>query len=104
MQFALIHTESVDGFTIRFFAAPEDIDPAGQFHDPQDVADILEGRLARFVAKVTASKLGVELASDYLGGCAYRDVSDFVRESGGYYDDMRNAVIKDARNTINQLK
>ena len=100
---ALINTEIVDGFTVRFYTAPEDLDPVGQFHDPKDVEDIREGRITWFSAVVEASKLGIVLATEYLGGCAYKDPADFVRESGGYYDDMRDTVIRQAREVLRQL-
>jgi hypothetical protein len=55
-----------------------------------------------FCAKVTAHKAGVELADDYLGGCCYASVAEFV-EPGCYYDDMRASVIEQAKAKLAQL-
>ena len=39
-------------------------------------------------------------ASDYLGGCSYKDEKDF-KQPGGYYDDMKSEVY---RMIVEQLK
>ena len=103
-----LHTEEREGFTIRFYAEPEFESPRGQFQnedgsDDEDIIGKIEsGYYDWFCAKVTASKAGVELASDYLGGCCYDTALDFVK-AGGYYDDMISTVIADAKRTIAEL-
>jgi len=101
----LIHSEEREGFEINFYAGEEDCHPRDLFM-PEDVDqivnDINEGNLVWFVAKVTASKKGIELANDYLGGCLYPSYMDFV-EDNFYYADMIDTVIKDARQTIKEL-
>lgn len=103
-----LHTEEFEGFTINFYAEPEYDNPADHFASGNDEWDretcqaINDGRLAWFCAKVTASKAGIELASDYLGGCAYWNASDFI-ETEGYYGDMRANVVAMARNVIAKL-
>ena len=106
-HYELIHEEQSEGFTIRFYAAPEDMHPRDMFDEtvediPQLCRDIDSGRFAWFTAKVTASKNGIELASDYLGGCLYDNVIDFVSEND-YYADMRARVISEAREVIHVL-
>jgi hypothetical protein len=103
----LIHEEQSAGFDIRFYAAPEDMHPRDLF-DPtvEDIdqlcRDIDNGRFVWFIAKVTASKHGIELAADYIGGNLYTDARDFVSEDC-YYADMRARVIDEAKQTIHIL-
>lgn len=99
MHWELIHEESREGFDIHFYAAPETDDPRDHFDDDGETARaIAEGRYEWFVARVTASKHGVELGADYLGGCAYETAGDFV--GPGYYEDMVNEAIAQARNSL----
>jgi hypothetical protein len=103
MHWELIHAEEKDGFMIRFYVAPETQDPVGAFDDDgETAAAIREGRFEWFIAKVTASRNDIELADDYLGGCCYESVRDFVRDDD-YYADMRNQVIAEARAAIKKL-
>lgn len=107
MYQALIHAEYCDGFDIRFYALPEESHPRYSFDDSvDDIADICRkidnGTYVWFVAKVTASKAGVELASDYLGGCLYDSYQQFVTDNG-YYADMKARVIEEAKQTIHVL-
>lgn len=103
MHWELIHAEEKDGFIIRFYAAPETQDPGGAFDDDgETAAAIREGRLEWFIAKVAASRNDIELADDYLGGCCYESVMDFVRDDD-YFADMRNQVIAEARAAIKKL-
>ena len=51
---------------------------------------------------VTASKHGVELGFDCLGGCCYESIEDFVK-SGDYYDDMKAESISEANKTLLKL-
>mgnify|MGYP006266315433 CR=1 FL=1 len=103
----LINEEHADGFTIRFYAAPEDASPRDHFAlDTETEAEIFRkidnGTLAWFMAKVTASKADVELAADYLGCCCYEFVIDFVSDND-YYFDMKARVIDEAKQTIHIL-
>lgn len=103
----LINEKQFDGFTIRFYATPEDTHPRDLF-DPtaEDIdqlcRDIDNGTFHWFTAKVTASKNGIELAADYLGGCLYRNLWDFVSDND-YYADMRERVIAEAKQAIQDL-
>lgn len=106
-HWTLIHTEEVDGFEINFYAAPEDSHPRDSFDDSVDDIDeicrkIDNGFYAWFIAKVTASKAGIELASDYLGACLYESCQQFVTENA-YYADMKERVIEEAKQTIHIL-
>lgn len=100
-----IHTEDRNGFKIDFYAVEDFQDVRGQFED-DDAAEIIAqleaGDLVQFTAKVTASKNGIELASDYLGGCFYKDEKDFVNNDD-YYGDMVQTVIEEAKKAIIDL-
>lgn len=107
MYYELIHEEQSEGFTIRFHAMPEYSHPRDSFDDTcHDIAEICRkidnGTYVWFVAKVTASKAGVELASDYLGACLYDSYQQFVTDNG-YYADMKARVIEEAKQTIHIL-
>lgn len=102
MDWDLIHAETREGFDIRYYAAAEDEQPEGHFDDGGETARLIrEGRYDWFVAKVTASKAGVELADDHLGGCCYETAGDFV--GPGYYEDMVGIVIERARAKLGEL-
>ena len=84
----LIHTETVAGFDIAFYALSEDISPKETFEDWQEVVEkVNSSEWVYFCAKVTASKNGIELADDYLGCCCYASYEQFVLD-GDYYADM----------------
>ena len=108
-------TEHAEGFEIQFSIAPEDLHPSDCFdnsidletgkpyYDTDEMArDIDSGRLSWFVARVQAFKNGILLGSEYLGRNLYENPTDFISDSG-YYDDMKDAVIKEARETIKKL-
>lgn len=108
MQSLMIHEENYEGFTIRFYVEPEDESPRGQFmnedgsDDEEILAKIEDGTYEWFCVKVTASKAGVELATDYLGGCCYASYEDFLTPDG-YAADMRATVVEEARKTLAAL-
>jgi len=96
-----IHTDVVDGFDVALYVAPEEDDPADHFEDAEIVQDIREGRLDWFIAKVSASKHGVELADDYLGACCYESTNAFIKDA--YYIEMVQNVVIDAKAMIKKL-
>ena len=105
-----IHREEREGFTIDFYACEEGISPRGEFmdeegnDDEETLAKIADGTYAYFCAKVTASKEGVELATDYLGACCYNSAEEFCTTyADGYYADMVATVIEEAKATIGKL-
>ena len=100
-----IHTEDRDGFKIDFYAV-EDFTDASEMYEDDEAAEIMAqleaGDLVQFTAKVTASKNGIELASDYLGSCFYKTEKDFVNNDW-YYGDMVQTVIAEAKQAIIDL-
>ena len=92
--------------------------------DDGSVAEGLDsGRLIAFTARARVLTLsGIELASDYLGNCIYKDFDDFMdhracgaqnREyeargesgrCGSYFSDMISTVCREARLELPRLK
>lgn len=103
---SLIHNELREGFAIEFYAEAEDMTLDQMRFDADDIAEIGaqldSGELVLFCAKVTASKNGIELASEFLGGCIYKDEKDFVNNDC-YYGDMVTTVIEAAKQAIADL-
>lgn len=98
-----IHTFTKDGFDIRFAVFPELMHPNDAFDDDGETARAISaGDYEWFVAMVTASKNGVELAEEYLGACCYETFEAFM-EPGGYFDDMVDEAISTAQQKIEEL-
>lgn len=102
-----IHEETREGFDIVFSIAPEDTHPRDSFDmDSEELAQLCEdidrGRYCWFVARVQAFRAGVELATDYLGGCLYEDPRELMNP-GDYFDDMVKTVIDEARQELPRL-
>lgn len=108
MHWELHHTEQHEGFVIKLYTAPEEDSPKDYFASGDAAADaeilrnIEEGLYEWFVVKVTASKAGIELGEDYLGGCCYSSVAGFMTP-GGYWPDMRSQVIESAKAKLIEL-
>jgi hypothetical protein len=99
------HTETAAGFEIVLSVTPEDMPPDWD-ETEEELAETLRkidnGTLAYFVARVEARKEGLTLGTTYLGGCCYDSVSQFVASSG-YYGDMVEEAVEEARKTIAKL-
>lgn len=101
----LIHTQETNAFTIQFFALPPDDNVFESFDEcnAQEVSDKIDsGEYVHFLAKVTASKNGIELSSDYLGSCVYNSYMEFV-EHNDYFADMVTTVVDEAKEVIKTL-
>lgn len=105
-MYETVHTEKAAGFDIVFSVTPEHVEPDWEFEDEADKQDTLDrierGDLVYFVARVEAYKSGVLLGTDYLGGCCYDSYKQFV-EASGYYADMVETAVIEARSTIAKL-
>lgn len=99
------HEMEKDGFTVRLELLPEFEGPDWDFESEEERADLIrkieQGALLWFCARVSAWKAGVELGVDYLGGCCYDSVSDFV--GGEYFADMVDSAVAEARTKITAL-
>jgi len=99
-----IHTEDCEGFNITLSFAPETDIPRDHFdggceQDEETFRKIENGTYLWFVARVEASKGGVILGTDYLGGCCYSSAEEFMAQDG-YFPDMVQSAIAEAKKTI----
>ena len=109
-----VHRETREGFDIELAFTPEDIHPDDLFdweacgNREETLEKIDAGLLLWFTARVRVSvdrpdgKASVVIGEDYLGGCLYESVRDFI--ASGYYDDMVQAALENARDFIDSLK
>ena len=92
------HTEQRGKYTINLELLPEEEAPDWGFDTEEEknalYKEIDSGNLLWFVAKVTTVLDGVTLATDYLGGCCYKSVADFV--SDPYYESMAACAIAES--------
>jgi hypothetical protein len=104
-QYTTHHKETIDGFDIVFSTTYEHTHPRDHFM-PEDASQICEdidnGKYEWFVARVQAFKKGIELGTDYLGGCLYESPMQFVKDND-YYSDMVQSAIKEAKANIQAL-
>jgi hypothetical protein len=102
-----IQLEPKDGFDLRLdclieYSHPDDLeDFENEEQRREHLRKIDLGLITWFCAKVTASRNGIDLASDYLGGCCYDSYEDFAEDS--YCMDMQYEAIKRAREVILSL-
>ena len=100
------HTEECEGFTIvletEFCQDPPDWDFESE-EDKQNTLDKIDnGEWQYFNAKVYASKAGIEFPADYLCGCCYASVAEFVKNND-YYADLKASALQYARDAIAEL-
>lgn len=96
--------KNVKGINIFFEALPEELSLSE--HLPEETPESIEKIAAKneiFCAKVTAWAAGIELASDYLGGCIYPSHEDFYKAEGDYFDDMVANVIEKAKEELPKI-
>jgi hypothetical protein len=106
-NYETIHTEDTQGFHIVVSVTPEDFHPSDCFdyeeHEMREICRKIDAGLhAWFAVRVEAYKGGVFLGCDYLGGCLYDTPMQFVKESG-YYSDMVDNAVQDAKHTLEKL-
>ena len=109
-------------FTVRV-TAEEDYDLDLSFDDDGSVREGLEsGEFIAFCAKAAVYYKGTELATDYLGGCIYRSLAEFMDHKecgkqnkeyaakgergrcGSYFADMVHTVCEEARKELHKLQ
>ena len=94
----MIPTSRTARFVITGAVAPEEDSPEDHFQFQEDIDSVRNGDVAWFVARVqVATRDGIVLGNDYLGGCAYASVDEFFRQDGGYFSDMVHEACHDAR-------
>jgi len=103
----LIKQQTIQGFLISFYALPADdniFDSFSEYEDAKETQDkINSGEYVHFLAKITASKNGIELADYYLGSCIYNTFEEFWNIKEDYCSDMIDHVIREAKENITNL-
>ena len=95
-EYETIWEFSTKHFTVRCEVTPEDLDPRECFVIPEDIARVERGELAWFMVRMAIDgPSGREIATDFLGGCAYENPSDFIGD--GYFRDMVRNICSEAR-------
>lgn len=100
----LVHTEEYKGLEIRLYFLLEYEQPDWDMSEDEEKElneKIRSGALLWFCAKVGASIDGHVLATDYLGGCCYESVKDFINDV--YYQDMKEDVFEQSCKEIENL-
>ena len=80
---------------VAFDVAPEDDLDLSWDDDGSVAAGLNSGLYCAFVARVTVDIDGQEAGCSYLGGCIYKNPSDFIGD--GYFRDMVREAIGEAR-------
>lgn len=100
--------EEYKGFIIQL-EAEEELDHPDDTMDYENeeqrrkyLARLDNGELMWFCAVVSAWKKGIKLAETTLGGCDWPSLENF-KDNSGYYEDMRDEVVKEARIAIKGL-
>ena len=95
------------GYDIIVDKSYEDIDPKDCFDDEcynikEIYADIESGKLDWFMLRVRVMVEGLELASEYLGGCLYADPKEVLTD--GTAEDFICEALKEAKPKVYALK
>lgn len=100
-----MYIKTIDGLEIYFEALEECLSLSELFpENTQEQLEEIENNNAIFCAKVTAEKAGIELSSDYLGGCVYETEEDFyVKYKDCYFSDMVKTVLEEAKKELPKL-
>jgi hypothetical protein len=95
-----------DGYEIIVDISSEDLNPRDCFDDEcydleQMCKDIEFGRLDWFMLRVRVLVEGLELASEYLGGCLYADPKEVLTD--GTAEDLIDQAIAEAKTKVYRL-
>lgn len=119
--FELIREFRTARFVIRVEALPDDDLDLSWDGDGSTAEALNNGELIAFCAHATVFVDGHEVADDYLGGCIYKSLDDFMdhravgaqnrklaaqgskARCGSYFRDMIRTVCADARKRVAEL-
>ena len=95
-----------EGYTIIVDKTWEDMDPKDSFDDEcwnmkQMCADIESGKLDWFMLRVRVLVEGLELDSEYLGGCLYEDARECLTD--GTAEDLITQSMANAKQQVYRL-
>jgi hypothetical protein len=93
-----------EGFKIVLTAEPEyeAIEAETSEHLKWYMERFEDGRLMWFCAHVSAQKYGLALGESFLGCCAYESLAEFKKHSG-YYRDMRDEAVSEAKAKLAEI-
>lgn len=102
-QWETVWTRSTPRFTVALDVTDEDFDPADSLERDDDIEFAREGGWHWFAARVRVLWNHDVIGEDYLGGCSYNSLDDFI-QPGGYFRDMISEAISDARKTVSRFR
>ena len=96
--------KQLEGFNIYFEALEEHL-PLCELliEESESTLKYIYNNNLVFCAKVSAEKAGIELSSDYLGGCIYESYEEFYNTKGDYFDNMVETVLNEAKKEIPKI-
>lgn len=95
-----------EGFEIIVDKSYEDLDPRDMFDDSvsdidEIIKDIDRGHLEWFMLRVRVLVEGLELSSEYLGGCLYEDPREILVD--GNAEDLIDTALTEAKKDVYRL-
>ena len=95
-----------NGFDIIVDKSYEDMDPRDSFDDEcfdikELCEDINSGKLDWFMLRVRVMVEGLELSSEYLGGCLYKDAKEVLTD--GTAEDLIDTALTEAKKDVYRL-
>jgi len=101
-----------ENYYLELYFEPTYVSLEETFEDIDNLSEIIfgvsHGNLQFFDAVMIMgylqdTGLEVQLSHDTLGECVYKDVNDFI-ENSGYYNDMKNNCIISCIDLVNQMQ
>lgn len=95
-----------EGFEIIVDKSYEDLNPRDLFDDSvsdidEIIKDIDRGHLEWFMLRVRVLVEGLELSSEYLGGCLYEDPKEILTD--GTAEDLIDTALTEAKKDVYRL-
>jgi hypothetical protein len=95
-----------NGFTVIVDKTYEDLNPRDSFDDTvtdidEIIKDIDRGHLEWFMLRVRILVEGLELSSEYLGGCLYEDPNEILTD--GTAEDIIDQALTNAKKQVYRL-
>lgn len=109
-MYETIWTFKTKRFTVRVLAEPDYADLDLSWDETGEVKEKIEsGEFTPYTVKALIELDGNEIASDYLGGCIYANISEFrdhvgsQGKHGSYFTDMVSNVVTEARKSLSNV-
>lgn len=94
-----------NGYEIIVDKSYEDLNPRDMFDECHDVDEIIKdierGHLDWFMLRVRVLVEGLEISSEYLGGCLYEDPKEILTD--GTAEDLISTAMDDAKKQVYRL-